>query len=567
MDFSAKQFLYIKKTFTILCLLTVATRCSRNDETDVLAYVGERTVTAGHLTERLADFKKKVGTFNTTGQQLQQLLAGIVDEELLISEAWKIGFGDDALAQNEKKRLEIQEMLDQYHKTFVRPGVKVSEAELHTLFARFNTKVKARHLYAASKPEADSLYELLQNGADFTELAKKVFHSPELRRSGGSVGYFSVDEMDPFFEDAAYNLGIGEISKPVKTAAGYSIIQVEDKTGNPILTESRFAQQKNHLKKYWYNHKIQRSTREHADSIAAALKIKFNNDTVRALFEIFSEKNNQPDLMRNKDAENFVSDKTLLDAELVESRIGNWKVRDFQEKAKFTSEKQQNWIRNDFALREFISGLIIREAMLEKARAFNFHQSAEYKKAVEENMETWLLTRMEDQIDSEIVVSEDTMRAYYAEEPERFAEAAQFALNEIVVLKKETADSAKKQLDSGRDFDDVRRNFSIFPDPKKETGFYPFYPASDFGELASEIENLKIGAYIGPVNIEEKFVFFRCEGKRPAKLRSFEDARSDVEQALKYMLRDQYRANKVNKIKEDNTVSVFYDKIKSLRLK
>ena len=108
-------------------------------------------------------------------------------------------------------------------------NIRISENDLREMFVRTNTSIKASHLYAPTRKAADSLYALLMQGADFSALAKNVFSDSVLAENGGSLGFFDYDEMDPAFEDAAYSLEIGEISKPVRTSQGFSIIKVEKK--------------------------------------------------------------------------------------------------------------------------------------------------------------------------------------------------------------------------------------------------------------------------------------------------------------------------------------------------
>ena len=63
-----------------------------------------------------------------------------------------------------------------------------------------------------TRRDADSLYNLLQNGATFESLAPSVFRDPELASSGGDLGYFSLDEMDIAFEEQAYSMQPGQIT-------------------------------------------------------------------------------------------------------------------------------------------------------------------------------------------------------------------------------------------------------------------------------------------------------------------------------------------------------------------
>ena len=103
-------------------------------------------------------------------------------------------------------------------------------------------------MFAETRRDADSLYNLLQNGATFESLAPSVFRDPELASSGGDLGYFSLDEMDIAFEEQAYSMQPGQISAPVKTSRGYSIIKLTEVAAAPMLTETEFARRRSSLR-------------------------------------------------------------------------------------------------------------------------------------------------------------------------------------------------------------------------------------------------------------------------------------------------------------------------------
>ena len=77
---------------------------------------------------------------------------------------------------------------------------------------------------AACKAQMDSIYALLQAGADFEELAKKESQDGSANR-GGDLGWFGRGRMVPPFEKVAFELADGAISEPFATQYGYHIIK------------------------------------------------------------------------------------------------------------------------------------------------------------------------------------------------------------------------------------------------------------------------------------------------------------------------------------------------------
>lgn len=77
----------------------------------------------------------------------------------------------------------------------------------------------------AIKAKADSLRAVLAKGADFAELAKQFSQDPGSAKDGGEMPWIVKGQTLKEFEDTAWALGENEISQPVRTAAGWHIIQ------------------------------------------------------------------------------------------------------------------------------------------------------------------------------------------------------------------------------------------------------------------------------------------------------------------------------------------------------
>ncbi|MFQ3548660.1 MAG: peptidylprolyl isomerase [Armatimonadota bacterium] len=82
----------------------------------------------------------------------------------------------------------------------------------------------------AAKNAALEIKRMLDEGADFTQLANEKSQDPgnvkNGEKQGGNLGWFNRGRMVPEFDEAAFSLKSGEISEPVKSQFGYHIIKV-----------------------------------------------------------------------------------------------------------------------------------------------------------------------------------------------------------------------------------------------------------------------------------------------------------------------------------------------------
>lgn len=129
------------------------------------------------------------------------------------------------------------------------PGIKnVSEAIQmigETPILEFREQAPPREITAEEKEEIEKynqeakkkaekiLKEVLKSGADFAALAKEYSEDPGSKERGGDLGWFGKGVMVPEFEEAAFNLKKGEMTKElVQTQFGYHLIKKIDERKN-----------------------------------------------------------------------------------------------------------------------------------------------------------------------------------------------------------------------------------------------------------------------------------------------------------------------------------------------
>ncbi len=89
---------------------------------------------------------------------------------------------------------------------------------------------------ARALARADSIYEALKRGASFDSLAAILSEDTTTAKNGGHVGWTERGDLLSSYENVAFSLNPGEISRPVKTRYGYHIIRLEERREEKINT-------------------------------------------------------------------------------------------------------------------------------------------------------------------------------------------------------------------------------------------------------------------------------------------------------------------------------------------
>ena len=86
------------------------------------------------------------------------------------------------------------------------------------------SSIRASHILVNQEFEINDLVKKIEQGETFEKLAKDFSLCPS-GQSGGDLGQFGRGQMVKPFEQAAFELEVGQVSSPVKTQFGYHLIK------------------------------------------------------------------------------------------------------------------------------------------------------------------------------------------------------------------------------------------------------------------------------------------------------------------------------------------------------
>ena len=85
-------------------------------------------------------------------------------------------------------------------------------------------KASAYHILVKTREQADKLKKQLEQGGNFSELAKKHSICPS-RKKGGDLGEFGPGTMVKAVDDVVFKKPILTVHGPVKTKFGFHLIK------------------------------------------------------------------------------------------------------------------------------------------------------------------------------------------------------------------------------------------------------------------------------------------------------------------------------------------------------
>ena len=246
----------------------------------VVAKVNNDVITLGTLEDRVAVFSSRMKTSGSVDEQLpkKKLMKTILDEmiakKLQVQAAKKIGMKvaekvleealDDIYNNNNITSEQFKDILKnegsdlEAYKEVIRDQILVSritkmivgsgavkESSIRKYYRKNKKdywvpgKITASHIMLIkengssdkeiqlNKKKTEKILQQVQGGEEFSELAKK-YSEDVSAHSGGGLGTIDRGTMMPKFENAAFNLKIGEVSKVVETANGFHIIKCDN---------------------------------------------------------------------------------------------------------------------------------------------------------------------------------------------------------------------------------------------------------------------------------------------------------------------------------------------------
>lgn len=196
-----------------------------------VAVVNGQVITDADVARRMA--KLPASYRQALGGNQRRLLEEMVLETLLFQEARKRGLDRDPLVQEllteAKRQIMIGRLMEQEGQ---REG-PVGDQEVAEYYNQHKAEFaqperwRVSQILLPTEVQAKEALDRLGRGESFGAVAQELSQDPS-KTKGGDLGYFSRGQLIQEFEEAVFQLKVGQTSGVVKTSLGYHVIYLAD---------------------------------------------------------------------------------------------------------------------------------------------------------------------------------------------------------------------------------------------------------------------------------------------------------------------------------------------------
>jgi len=180
-----------------------------------------------------ADFAGLVRSAGGEPQLLASLLAQHIDREMAIQGIRKRLTIDKFVTEKIDPTISVtREEAVEFYNQNQEALTPEALAKVHQILIRCQRDADPEVVDAA-REAAESLRREILAGASFTEMARD--HSEDSSASiGGSLGFVKKGALPPELDAAAFSLGPGEMSEPIRTDYGFHLVLVTERRGGEV---------------------------------------------------------------------------------------------------------------------------------------------------------------------------------------------------------------------------------------------------------------------------------------------------------------------------------------------
>jgi len=184
-----------------------------------------------YMISQVGSEEKLEAAFNNPIKKIKRDLRKETEERLKVDNLRRVKFSNVKVSRRE---------IENFYKTYQDSLGEIKETiDISHILKQVKPSEESK---AEAKKKLQIIRDMIEDGTDFSELAKKYSQDPGSASRGGDLGFTKRGDFVKEFEEVAFTLNEAEVSDIVETQFGFHIIKLIEKRGEKINTKHILVQ-------------------------------------------------------------------------------------------------------------------------------------------------------------------------------------------------------------------------------------------------------------------------------------------------------------------------------------
>jgi len=515
-------------------------------QSEVIAVVNGDSILASRLEIELMRIHESLGQAQRGDFDLEKLINRIIDERLMVQEAYSLELDQSPSLLNDVHRFQTKIAVAQLMKEVLPDSYSVTDSEIRDFFVVQYRQFRFNLLTVRDKDVADSLYQTITNGASFEDLARR-YSLDMYKYRGGDLGMSRWIDVEDALKSQAESMRVGDVSRPFLNRHAYSILRLSDQ--KPADSEELDS---------------------HRKKIVAILTARKREVARNAYFnhlkERYSARVNQDAL--HSAAEGLKTESGSIDGELAVAQIGDQTItadeviRSIMRSGRIGNKDDMETIASDA-----VEGLI-RDRALERAAADEgMLKDANVVKETEAYRDSVLvLMYLEEIVAPQIQIPVSQIDSFYQANRDDYRQPSNVKLSQITVPTEELADSVMGRLSRGASFAWLSERMSSDNYAKAGGDIGTVNLASYPDQVRHDLETRGIGQVVGPYASAGGYLILKLRDRTPGDYLPLSRVETRIRQALFQTAFNQTLDHVVSELRRNSDISINTEVVEKLSI-
>ncbi len=503
----------IKSTLVLALLLTAIGPIESVGAAEQIALVvvNGDSITTADMDRQIMSMHRRLSEEQIATFDYHKLLDKLVNDRLLLQEAWAIGMHEEESFVAKMQSLQLDRARSVLVGQTFKPDIEISDADIDARFESHYFKIQLRTLAVASLQGAEQLIAQIEAGAPMDSLATELsLDSRKFKGGLHSLKYWR--DIPIILRQAAESLKPDEMSSPFKFQDSWMFLRVEKRIDADPDELSNWSKE---IRTVLTNTEQDLAWQTYLDSLAADYPEKVDSTLLGKIASDSSAVFQGEFLVGSKATVVTVGASETISEE------------DLRREISHTAMNAGDQVF-DTIMHRAVTGWIYEARLSAAAQNDEFMSHQTVLDFVERVRDSLLLEDyLGENVSNRILFNREEFQQYYAENLDSYRKPDEVQLKALQVSTQAEADLAATYLADGADFahvaDQLGRDDGIDHDENEWFNLTTF-PT----EVAENLKDLEVGKVTTPFQLAEGWVIFQLKVRRRGEVKTIEEVDGQI---------------------------------------